>query len=141
MARLVLALFVVLIGVADPSGAQNTVERHGVSGKLKLEEVISGHLAELNGKYKLQATEVTFEPGGMVGVHHHAGPGFRYVLSGQLDFVQGGKSTIYKAGDYFFESGNIAHTAHNRTKSPTRVIFFEIVPVDWKGSSTIPPRS
>jgi len=141
IARLGLVLFVLLIGVVDPTGAQNTVERHGMTAKLKIEEIISGHLTELNGKFKLQAYEVTFEPGGTAGVHHHAGPGLRYVAAGQINFVQGGKTTVYKAGDFFFESGNIVHTAHNSSKSPTRMIFFEIVPAEWKGPSSIPPKS
>src|SRR5947207_2805883 len=36
-------------------------------------------------------------PGAFLGVHHHVGPGVRYVLSGELTFTEGGKSTIYHA--------------------------------------------
>jgi hypothetical protein len=31
---------------------------------IKLEEVTFGHLTELNGKFKMRATEFTFAPGG-----------------------------------------------------------------------------
>jgi quercetin dioxygenase-like cupin family protein len=62
------------------------------------------------------------------------------VLSGKVTFTQGGRATVYQAGDYFFESGNIAHTAENKTKQPLRVLFFEILPADWAGSAVIPPR-
>jgi hypothetical protein len=35
----------------------------GITSAVKLEEVVFGHLTELNGKYKMRATEVTFAPG------------------------------------------------------------------------------
>jgi quercetin dioxygenase-like cupin family protein len=63
------------------------------------------------------------------------------VLSGRVTFTEGGSSTVYQAGDYFYESGNIAHTAKNKTKSPLRMIFFEILPADWTGPTVIPPKS
>ena len=99
--RFTLLLFVVLLSGADHSAAQAKVEARGIASKLRIEEVISGHLAELNGKFKLRATEVTFAPDGELGVHHHVGPGLRYVLSGEVTFTQAGKATIYQAGDYF----------------------------------------
>jgi quercetin dioxygenase-like cupin family protein len=46
---------------------------------------------ELNGKFKMRATEVTFAPGAHLVVHHHVGPGVRYVLSGELTFTEGGE--------------------------------------------------
>src|SRR5262249_48147770 len=61
-----------------------------------------GHLPELNGKFKLRATEFTFAPGGYIGVHHHIGPGIRYVISGELTFAEGGQETVYKAGEYYY---------------------------------------
>jgi quercetin dioxygenase-like cupin family protein len=88
----------------------------------------------INGKFKLRATEVTFAPGAYLGVHHHVGPGIRYVLSGEVAFTEGGETTMYKAGDYFFETGNLAHTAENRTNLPLRVLFVEILPKDWAGA-------
>jgi quercetin dioxygenase-like cupin family protein len=133
-------LFMTLLTVADHAVAQPKMEATGITAKVKLEEVISGHLIELNGKFKVRATEVTFAPGATLGAHHHVGPGIRYVLSGKVTFTQGGQATVYQAGDYFFESGNIAHTAENKTKQPLRVLFFEILPEDWAGSAVIPPR-
>jgi uncharacterized cupin superfamily protein len=73
-------------------------------------------------------------------VHHHAGPGIRSVVSGELTYIQGDKTTVYKPGDYFFESGAITHTAYNRGKVPVKVLNFEILPADWKGSSAIVPH-
>jgi len=108
---------------------------------IKLEEVTFGHLTELNGKFKMRATEFTFAPGAYLGVHHHIGPGIRYILSGELTFNEGGLVTVYKAGDYYFETGNIAHTAENRTDQPLRILIVEILPKDWTGPAVIPPSA
>jgi quercetin dioxygenase-like cupin family protein len=114
------------------------VEKKGQVSKGKLETVVAGHLTELNGKYKLRASEVTYEPGGFIGSHHHAGPGIRCVTSGELTYIQPSKTTIYRAGDCFFESGDVSHTAENRTSSPVVLINFEILPVAWTGASAVP---
>ena len=74
-------------------------------------------------------------------MHHHIGPGIRYVISGEVTFTEGGQSTIYKAGEYFFETGNLPHTAQNQTNLPLRILFFEILPKDWAGPTVIPPKS
>jgi quercetin dioxygenase-like cupin family protein len=129
------------IALSDPAVAQEQVETRGITSEIKLEEVIFGHLAALNDRFKLRATELTFAPGAYLGVHHHVGPGIRYVLSGEVTFTEGGSATIYKAGDYFFETGNLAHTAENKTNLPLRILFFEIRPKDWAGPTVVPPRS
>jgi quercetin dioxygenase-like cupin family protein len=138
--KILAGLFAVLgMAFAAPGLAQ--VESNGITPKVKLEETVYGHLEELNGRFKLRATELTFAPGAKLGPHHHAGPGLRHVAAGELTFVQAGKATIYKAGDYFYESGDIVHTAENRTNKPVRVIFFEVLPAAWSGASVIPPKS
>ena len=141
MMRLVLLLFLTHLGGADRVKAQEKVEVRGITSMIKLDEVIFGHLTELNGKFKMRATEVTFAPGGFLGVHHHVGPGIRYVLSGEVTFTEGGRATIYKAGDYFFETGNLAHTAENKTNQPLRILFVEILPRDWTAPTVIVPKA
>ena len=94
----------------------------------------------INGKFKMRATEVTFSPDAFLGPHHHVGPGIRYVLAGEVAFTEGGQTTIYKAGDYFFETGNLAHTAQNKTDKPLRILFFEILPKDWTAPTVILPK-
>ena len=131
---------IALAVTASSSIAQQSVEARRIAAAVKLEETIYGHLRELNGKFKMRATEVTFAPGGFLGVHHHVGPGIRFVLSGDLAFTEGGQTTIYKAGDYFFETGNLAHTAENRTTEPLKVLFFEVLPQDWNGPTIILPK-
>jgi quercetin dioxygenase-like cupin family protein len=141
MYRLASLFVIVLLSAADQSMAQPKVDARGISSKVILEEVVFGHLLELNSKFKMRVTEVTFSPDGYVGAHHHVGPGVRYVASGELTFAAGGKTTIYKAGDYFYETGNLAHTAHNKGKSPLRLIFIEVLPADWTGPAIIPPKA
>jgi len=138
--RIMLLLALMLLSGADRLAAQEKVEAQGITQTLKLEEVIYGHLAELNGKFKLRATEVTFAPDAFLGAHHHVGPGIRYVLSGEVTFTEVGQATVYKAGDYFFESGNIVHTAQNKTRLPLVILFVEILPKDWDAPTVIPPK-
>jgi quercetin dioxygenase-like cupin family protein len=140
MKRLTLLVLVALLGGAGRVTAQDHVEMRGLSAAIKLEEVVYGHMTEINGKFKMRATEVTFAPGGFLGVHHHIGPGIRYVISGEVAFTEGGQTTIYKAGEYFFETGNLAHTAENKTDQPLRILFVEILPKDWSAPTVIPPK-
>ncbi|MGB2594454.1 MAG: cupin domain-containing protein [Pseudolabrys sp.] len=141
MVRFTLLLFVALLGAAGRLAAQESVEMRGISSTVKLEEVVFGHLTELNGKYKMRATEVTFAPGGYLGVHHHVGPGIRYVLSGEVTFTEGGRATVYKAGEYFFETGNLAHTAENKSDMPLRLLFVELLPKNWAAPTVIAPSA
>jgi quercetin dioxygenase-like cupin family protein len=141
MVRLTLLLFVALLGASGRLAAQESVEMRGITSAVKLEEVVFGHLTELNGKYKMRATEVTFAPGGYLGVHHHVGPGIRYVLSGEVTFTEGGRATVYKAGEYFFETGNLAHTAENKSNMPLRLLFVEILSKNWAAPTVIPPSA
>src|SRR5262252_7399676 len=141
MRRFTLLLVAALFGGTDRLAAQETVETRGIMSQVKIEEVIFGHLTELNGKFKLRATELTFAPDGYVGVHHHVGPGIRYVISGEVTFAQGGQETVYKAGEYYFETGNLAHSAQNKTNLPTRVLIVEIVPKDGTAPALILPKS
>ena len=139
MVRFTLLLFVALLGAAGRLAAQESVEMRGITSAVKLEEVVFGHLTELNGKYKMRATVVAFAPGGYLGVHHHVGPGIRYVLSGEVTFTEGGRATVYKAGEYFFETGNLAHTAENKSNMPLRLLFVELLPKNWAAPTVIAP--
>ncbi len=76
--RRVLELAVVIWAIAlGPSNAEQPliVESEGKYGKIKIDEVVAGHLTELNGRYRLRVAEVTYDPGGYIGSHHHVGPG------------------------------------------------------------------
>ena len=141
MMRFTLLLFLALLIGANRLAAQEKVEVRGVTSEVKIEEVTFGHLSELNGKFKLRASELTFAPGAFIGAHHHIGPGIRYIISGELTFIEGGQSTVYKAGEYYYETGNLAHSAENKTNLPLRILVMEIIPKNWSGPAMIPPRS
>jgi len=123
--------------VALAGGENGEVERSGLHADLKVEEVISGNLTELNGKYKLRVAAVTYDPGGFVGNHHHAGPGLRCVYEGTLTYVQEGVTHHYGPGDCFYESGNLDHHALNEGTDPVHLFNFQILPENWTGSSAI----
>jgi quercetin dioxygenase-like cupin family protein len=136
-----------LLALASPPGeaaAQAAgparVDTKGLTAKIKFESVLDGYLTELNGKYKLRVTELVLEPGGYVGEHHHTGPGIRQVTSGTMTYILPDKTLVYGPGDFFFESGNVNHTAQNRTDAPMVHVLFEILPADHKGSSIMPVK-
>lgn len=130
----VFASFLIASHAQVESGA---VERSGLHADLKIEQLINGNLTELNGKYKLRVAAVTYEPGGFVGNHHHAGPGLRCVFEGTLTYVQEGVTNHYGPGDCFYESGNVDHQAMNEGTDPVHLFNFQILPKDWTGSSAI----
>ena len=138
---LIATSFVVLaVFMSHTSSAQQpaTVDSKGQHAQVKLEEIIAGHLTELNGRYKLRVTEITYDVGGYIGPHHHVGPGIRCVTSGELTYIQPDKTNIYRSGDCFYETGDISHTINNATDKPVMVLNFEIVPVSHKGGTAIP---
>jgi quercetin dioxygenase-like cupin family protein len=116
------------------------VDTKGLTAKIKFEQVISGPLPDLNGKFKLRVTELILEPGGYVGEHNHVGPGIRQVTAGDMTYVLPDRTIVYKPGDFFFESGDINHTVFNKTDSPMVHLLFEILPADLNGPSLIPTR-
>jgi quercetin dioxygenase-like cupin family protein len=125
--------------VAQTSGGSPVkVQTKGLTARIKFESVLSGYLAELNGKYKLRVTELVLEPGGYVGEHHHAGPGIRQVTSGHMTYVLPDKTLVYGPGDFFFESGDVNHTAQNKTDAPMVHLLFEILPANHQGPSIMP---
>ena len=128
-----------------PAAAQGTapgpkVDTKGLTAKIKYESPLSGYLSELNGKYKLRVTELVLEPGGYVGEHHHAGPGIRQVTSGYMTYVLPDKTMVYGPGDFVFESGDVTHTAQNKTDAPMVHVLFEILPAELKGPSIMPAK-
>ncbi len=132
------SLAVLAIAPVLVSGDAARVAKQGQQSSVKLEHVVSGHLSELNGRYKLRVTEVKYDPAGFIGEHHHAGPGIRCVTAGELTYVQSERTTVYLPGDCFFEAGDITHTASNRTDKPTVLLNFEVLPADWVEGSAIP---
>ena len=42
---------------------------------------------------------------------------------------------------YFYESGDVTNASYNKGNVPFVVLQCEILPVDWKGGSGVPPKS
>jgi quercetin dioxygenase-like cupin family protein len=137
---------VALLARTDEAVAQATggaigpvrVDTKGLIAKIKFEQVISGPLADVNGKYKLRVTELTLDPDGHIGEHNHRGPGIRQVTAGEMTYVLPDRTVVYKPGDFFFESGDVNHTVYNKTNAPMVHVLFEILPADVTGPSLIP---
>ena len=127
-------------GAQAPGTSPVRVDTKGLAAKIKFEHELAGYLTELNGKYKLRVTELTLEPGGHVGEHNHVGPGIRLMTLGEMTYVLPNQTLIYKAGDFFFESGDINHTVYNKTDKLNQHLLFEILPVDLKGPSLMPVK-
>jgi quercetin dioxygenase-like cupin family protein len=139
MLRTIILVVIVAAFGTGVANAQQKVEVKGQSSKVKLNQVISGHLSELNGKYQLRVSETTFEPGGSVSLHQHAGPGIRCITVGELTNVAlDGKTTTNKAGTCYYESGDVSHSARNATDKPTVLLVYEILPASLSGGSAMP---
>ena len=137
------ALFFFCAGVLVTAYANEPlkVDTHGVKARILYEAPINGgHLPELNGKYKMRITEITIGPGGHVGDHNHLGPGIRQMTVGEMEYILPDKTSIYRAGDFFFETGDVSHRVNNKTADPNTHLLFEILPMDLKGPSLIVPR-
>ncbi len=111
-----------------------------MKSEIKFEHAVEGFLTDLNGKYKLRVTETTFEPGAVFGEHQRVGPGIRMVKSGQIVQAFGPKAKVYKAGDFFFEGGDITCHANNTAKEKAVILTFEVLPIDTGKTSAIPPK-
>jgi quercetin dioxygenase-like cupin family protein len=125
---------------AATQGEPVKVDTQGLVAKIKFEAPVAGFLSEINGRYKLRVTELTLAPGGHVGEHNHVGPGIRQVTVGYMTYVLPDKTVVYGPGDFFFESGDVAHTVFNKTAAPMVHVLFEVLPVDLSGPSLIPAR-
>ena len=126
---------------AAPAVSPIAVETKGQHPTIKFEQVLSGHLKDVNGKYKMRITEVILDPGGYVSEHQHRGPGVRSITAGELTITEEGKTRVYKAGDYFFEAGDITNRADNKGAVPVTNVQCELLPSDLTGGSGfVPPR-
>jgi quercetin dioxygenase-like cupin family protein len=88
---------------------------------------------------RLRVTELTIAAGGHVGDHNHVGPGMRQMTAGEMEYILPDK-TIYRAGDFFFETGDISHRVNNKTDRPNTDFLFEVLPLDLAGACLILPR-
>lgn len=77
---------------------------------------------------KTKTLRVVFPPSFKTPWHTHEGPGPRYVVKGKLKVTEGGRTTIYKAGDVFWESGQLM-SVENISDQTGELIIIELVSV------------
>ena len=135
----VLTASLVFFATGAGQAAQPSVETQGLTRKIIAEHVLTGPLTEIDGKYKMVAVEFAIDPGGYVGPHLHAGPGYRCVIHGVITNVEtDGKSTDYHPGECYFEGGDVSHTPRNNGDTVAVGIQVELLPAAWQGSSLLP---
>jgi len=136
-------ILVCACGALGPAQAAEPlkVDTRGVTARILFEAPIDGgHLHELKGRYKMRITEITIAPDGYVGEHNHVGPGIRQMTVGEMEYILPSKTTFYRAGDFFFETGDISHRVNNKTHKPNTHLLFEVLPLELKGASLILPK-
>ncbi len=138
-AVMLLAVGAVRLGSQMPA-SHSTIEMSGVKAAMKLQVPLEGFYTSLNGKLDLRASEAEWEPGGAVKDHYHFGPGIRRVLAGELTIVHPDKGTEQKlrAGEYYWESGDVNIHVYNRGTEPAKLLVIELVPAGLKGSAMVP---
>ena len=138
-APIALIFLAVMVAALAAETKQPQVETKGLTRKVIEEHVLTGPLAELNGKYKMVAVDFAIAPGGYVGPHLHAGPGYRCVTHGVVTNVEeDGKSTDYHPGECYFEGGDRSHTPRNNGDTMVLGVQVELLPATWSGSSILP---
>jgi quercetin dioxygenase-like cupin family protein len=93
--------------------------------KVLLEQVVELVSKQVNVKIR----HIKFPVGFKTPEHTNKGPGPRYVLKGQVEVIEGGKTGTYKAGEVFWESG-IPMTAENVGSEEAELIVIELLPVE-----------
>ncbi len=118
----------------------STVEMKGMRFVMKLQSPVEGFMTPLNGKIDMRATEIEIEPGGGVQDHFHFGPGIRTMLAGELtlSYADTGQKKTVRAGDYFYETGDVDIRGTNTGKGSAKVLVVELVPANLKGSAMVP---
>ncbi len=120
--------------------SHSAVEMTGVKPALKMQTPVEGFFTPLNGKLDLRASEVEIESGGSIKDHYHFGPGIRRMLAGEvtLIFADTKKEQLVRAGEYFYEPGDVNINGVNRGKEPAKLLIVELVPSGLKGSAMVP---
>jgi quercetin dioxygenase-like cupin family protein len=96
-------------------------------------------LADLPGR-EVRISLLDRDPGSSSAQHRHPGHHtFGYILEGTYEFgINGGPSTLLKAGDTFYEPPSVLHST-SRNPSPdkrTKILIFMVA--DQKNPSTVP---
>ena len=127
MRRFTLLLLVALLSGTDPGAAQETVETRGIASVIKIDEVLFGHLTELNGKFKLRATELTFNS--VTSATTIAQTGTNISVGGIGDFNGDRTSDILMHQDVGTTRTDIVYNVVNNAVVSTHTIA--VTGIDW----------
>ena len=58
---------------------------------------------------ELMAVHVSFEKGAVGSIHKHPHEQVSYVVSGSLEYYEGGKKCVIRTGDSYFVPANVEH--------------------------------
>jgi len=101
-------------------------ETKGVTMTLLAAVDLGPEIPGMQGR-QLRLRIVTFEPGGVLGVHSHKDrPGVAYVLKGTVTEHRGDVAKEYSAGGGWAEDRNVTHWVENKGKIPAAVIATDI---------------
>jgi quercetin dioxygenase-like cupin family protein len=79
--------------------------------------------------YQLRLRTITFEPGGVAGLHSHKDrPAFAYILQGNLtELRQGGYEKRVGPGGIITESRDVEHWAENRSGAKVMLVGVDLI--------------
>jgi quercetin dioxygenase-like cupin family protein len=113
------------LGTATAQQAEPT-ETKGVTVTLLAAVDLGPEIPGMQGR-QLRLRIVTFEPGGVLGVHSHKDrPGTAYVLKGMVTEHRGDVVKTYIAGDSWAEDRNVTHWLENKDIIPAVLIATDI---------------
>jgi len=118
--------------------AQGRAARPG-SGDPAFSTLKLAHAIELDpeGKYLIRCDRVDFPLSGVAYTHTHQGPGIRCLLLGELSVKVGGKRSLIRPGEAWFEPGPDPVYAEASSAELTSFVRVMILPAALKGKSSI----
>ena len=129
----VLALFVGVALATTPSGVTATPLTRATLGEIKAKN--DGiKVQSVPGSADVALVQVTIEPGGSTGWHHHPGVVLVSVAAGTVtEYDEQCEQTLIQAGEGFVESRDEVHIVHNEGNVDAVLYVTFIVP------TTTPP--
>lgn len=85
----------------------------------------------------VRCDRIDFPLGGIAHRHVHPGPGIRYLLHGELEIETEAGTSVYHAGEPWFESGPEPVRARASAQVETSFVRTLVLPAEWAGKRTI----
>ncbi|MEY4718955.1 MAG: hypothetical protein RL563_1573 [Pseudomonadota bacterium] len=105
-----------------------------VASKFSRENLLKKRVTLSSKEIDTHVIRVRFPKSYKTPLHTHEGPGPRYVLKGKLKVEDSHQSTVYAAGEVFWETGE-AMTIENVGKGEAEIVIFEMLPTQTQPHS------